>query len=505
MNPPMPPGPERFPEHHDAELLQALLDAAREEREEEHRQLIDAQAFINSIIGHPLYRTARRGVHLVRRGRGEQGPGGRSGGGRGGAGRSGAGRSGAVVAGSGTELAAAHALTQPRTDSILVDCGALDESMRSGISRVTIRMFQELWSQTGGHADLVRADGGVLIRDLTYEALLLQGMSPRGDVLPVPITGLVSARVTPESAAASWWAAVAQYRQQGGGRYLHMVHDLLPISVPEFFDRNLRGYFPLWLTAVLDHADTVLTNSQATTDDLLAWGQVHGRPPGRMPPVCMIPMGADLPVPDGGATSTRAGGPADDVGRGESHQATGTRPAADAGDSAGATGDRARRVLVVGTVEPRKGVEAVIDAAQALAQHSVEVDIVLVGARGWIGPTTLARLEAADTGDLPLRWIRNVDDAELRQHYAQAHLLLAPSRAEGYGLPVVEALAQGVPVLARDIPVFREIGGDEIAYFASDAALPEAILDALAHPRPAPPPPHTWHDTATTVLAQLAR
>ena len=455
----------RFPDHEDPELLQALLAAAREEREDEHQQLVDAQAFINSIIGHPLYRTARRGVHLVRGSRGRRGhadPGGDSGG-------TGGASGGAAASQASTDPTLTHALTPPRTDSILVDCGALDESMRSGISRVTIRMFQELWSQTGGQADLVRAVGGVLRRDLTYEALLLEGLSPRGEIAEAPITGLVSARVTPQAAATSWWAAAATYRREGGGRYLHMVHDLLPISVPEFFDRNLRGYFPQWLTMVVDNADVVLANSQATTDDLLAWGVVHQRPPGRMPPICVIPMGADLPV----------------------------------GDVATAAAKSGTQVLVVGTVEPRKGVEAVIDAAEALAARDSGVQIVLVGARGWIGPTTLARLEAADAGDLPLRWIRDVDDAELAQQYAAADLLLAPSRAEGYGLPVVEALAHGVPVLARDIPVFREICGDQIAYFDRDAELPDAILGALAHPRPAPPPPHTWSDTATTVIAQL--
>lgn len=460
MNQPPTPEGERFGEHRDPELLQALLDAAREEREEEHRQLIDAQAFINSIIEHPLYRTARRGVRLVRGDRTARAADG------GHTASQGVDSTSRVV-----DRLAEHALTSPGVDSVLVDCGALDESMRSGISRVTIRMFQELWSATGGHAELVRADGGVLRRDLTYEALLLDGMSPLGDAATRPLTGLVSVRVTPESAAASWWTAVARYRAQGGGRYLHMVHDLLPITVPEFFDRNLRWYFPQFLTAVLDHADVVLTNSHATTDDLLGWARAHERPPGHMPPVEVLPMGADLPASDPDEALEKSG----------------------------------KRVLVVGTVEPRKGVEAVIDAAEALGAGSADVEIVLVGARGWIGPSTLARLEAADGGDLPLRWVRDVDDAALAQHYAEADLLLAPSRAEGYGLPVVEALAHGVPVLARDIPVFREICGDEIAYFPSDAALPAAILDALAHPRPAPPPPHTWADTAATVITLLQR
>ena len=479
MNATQPSGSDRFAAHQDPELLQALLSAAREEREDEHRQLMDAQAFINSIIDHPLYRSARRGVRLVRKGRSKSGK------------PEAASTASGDTAAPKVDPAMEHALTSPGADSILVDCGPLDESMRSGISRVTIRLFQELWSATGGRAELVRAVGGVLRRDLTYEAALLAGMSPRGEALGEPITGLISVRVTPQAELASWRSAVVQYRAGGGGRYLHMVHDLLPITVPEFFDRNLRGYFPDWLTAVLDEADTVLTNSQATTDDLLAWGQLHGRPPGRMPPVCVVPMGADLAenAPSGASGDGEEGG-----------SAKPDEPAA--GDPVGRP---VQRVLVVGTVEPRKGVEAVVDAAEVLSERGADVDIVLVGARGWIGAHTLARLEAADAADVPLRWVRDVDDAALQRHYAQADLLLAPSRAEGYGLPVVEALAHGVPVLARDIPVFREICGDAIAYFPSDAALPDAILAALADPRAAPPPPHSWTDTARTVITELQR
>ena len=103
-----------------------------------------------------------------------------------------------------------------------------------------------------------------------------------------------------------------------------------------------------------------------------------------------------------------------------------------------------------------------------------------MGARGWIGEPTLQRLSQLDAGPQPLRWLAGASDEQLLECYRTADLLLAPSRAEGFGLPIVEAQALGVPVLARDIPVFREVGGDQASYFTGDASLPDAISAALS-------------------------
>ena len=60
----------------------------------------------------------------------------------------------------------------------------------------------------------------------------------------------------------------------------------------------------------------------------------------------------------------------------------------------------------------------------------------------------------------PLTWLRDASDEELRLEYLEADLLVMASRGEGFGLPIVEALAHGTPVVARDLPVFRELLGD---------------------------------------------
>ena len=121
-------------------------------------------------------------------------------------------------------------------------------------------------------------------------------------------------------------------------------------------------------------------------------------------------------------------------------------------------------VLFVGTLEPRK------DVRTLLAAHSLLPDappLVLVGPPGW-GEQVDVR-GAVTPGYL--------DDEALRPVVAGASALVLPSRDEGFGLPLLEALAAGTPVVASDLPVLREVGGDQVAYAAVGDA--EAFADAL--------------------------
>ncbi len=137
-------------------------------------------------------------------------------------------------------------------------------------------------------------------------------------------------------------------------------------------------------------------------------------------------------------------------------------------------------VLFVGTLEPRK------DLPTLLAAHRLLPDappLVLVGPPGWG--------ERVDvSGCLTPGYL---DDAALRSVVARASALVLPSRDEGFGLPVLEALAAGTPVLASDLPVLREVGGEHARYAA--VGDPEAFADALRRlleDPPDPAPGRTW-------------
>ena len=126
------------------------------------------------------------------------------------------------------------------------------------------------------------------------------------------------------------------------------------------------------------------------------------------------------------------------------------------------------RLLTVGTLEPRKGLDVVAAALPPLRAAGIEVAWRLVGRQGW-GDVALPE---------GLEVLGAVDDAELRTLYASTDVLVAPSLMEGFDLPVAEALAAGCAVVASDIPVHREVFGDDAVLVpAGDAG---ALVTALA-------------------------
>jgi glycosyltransferase involved in cell wall biosynthesis len=141
-----------------------------------------------------------------------------------------------------------------------------------------------------------------------------------------------------------------------------------------------------------------------------------------------------------------------------------------------------RYVLAVGTVEPRKGLPVLIDAMAR--PQAPDVPLVVVGPRGWGGvdPHTLAASHALAPGRL--RVLGRLTDPELATVLHRAAALAAPSFAEGFGLPVVEAMAAGVPVVHSDAPALVEVaGGTGTTVPRGDpVALAAALRGVLADP-----------------------
>lgn len=356
----------------------------------------------------------------------------------------------------------------PCPQGLLVDVSPLDESARSGIARVTIELARAL--ALHGGVTLVRATDAGFVVDHRHTAEVWPTGAPAGDKRAGPPL-LLSAAVQPGNAMSAWQRSVAQVHT-AGGRYVQIVHDLIPITHPDFFPGGMRRHFPEWLELVVGDADVVLCDSNATRRDLSAWVADQGVAV-RVPEFGVITLAPFLASheparPDPTAT---------------------TRPA---------------HILTVGTVEPRKGVECVWAAAQELRGHEPAITFTVAGSPGWGCDGLIARLRDSHRDpSVPLTWLERVDDSTLARLYQSADLVLQPSRAEGFGLPLAEATALQVPVLARDLPVFREIVADDRSFFATDADLVPALLDRLSDREPAMAvrPGWSWADTATEVLA----
>ena len=126
--------------------------------------------------------------------------------------------------------------------------------------------------------------------------------------------------------------------------------------------------------------------------------------------------------------------------------------------------------LVVGTVEPRKGHAQTIDAFDLLWMAGAHVKLVLVGKPGWMTDHMTRRIREHAENGKRLLWFERASDELLQRLYDACTVLLAPSEAEGFGLPLIEASRHGMPILCRDLPVFREVAGEHASYFSGYAA-----------------------------------
>ena len=124
--------------------------------------------------------------------------------------------------------------------------------------------------------------------------------------------------------------------------------------------------------------------------------------------------------------------------------------------------------LMVSTIEPRKNHTYLLDAFDELWKHDQRIALVVIGAVGWKSESFLERIQHHPELDKRLFMFNGLSDTSLEYAYQHSKALVFTSKEEGFGLPIVEALQRGLPVMASDIPVFREIGEEYCAYFKLD-------------------------------------
>ncbi|WP_377701866.1 glycosyltransferase family 4 protein [Pseudoduganella sp. UC29_71] len=251
-------------------------------------------------------------------------------------------------------------------------------------------------------------------------------------------------------------------RRHGVAVYF-VVYDLLPVTMPTMFSAGASPWFARWLDTVAGSADGLLCISRAVADQLLDWLEQHpatNRGPLR---IGHFHPGADLDEAPG-ATAPLSG----------EEQALLDK----------LQGSPA--LLMVGTLEPRKMHAEALDAFELLWHGAGEADaaapvLVIVGKQGWMTEQLAERLAQHHEQGKRLFWLRHASDAMLLALYRHSSALLAASSGEGFGLPLVEAARHGLPLIVRDIPVFREVCGSHAAYFSGGSAeLAAALQDWLA-------------------------
>lgn len=208
-------------------------------------------------------------------------------------------------------------------------------------------------------------------------------------------------------------------------RPVFMVHDLIPITHPEYCRAGEAQRHERRIAAMLRCGAGLITNSKATEHVLRRHADTQGLP---MPPAVAAPLaGVSLP---GGRDQPMLDAP---------------------------------YFVMLGTIEPRKNHALMLKCWRMLAeqwQSGPMPRLVLIGQRGWNVEHVDSLLNRGAAAQTFVVERSRCSDTELATWLRHARALLFPSFAEGYGLPLAEALAHGTPVIASDLPVFREIAGD---------------------------------------------
>jgi glycosyltransferase involved in cell wall biosynthesis len=263
-----------------------------------------------------------------------------------------------------------------------------------------------------------------------------------------------------------------------------VVNDLIPVDHPDLAPEGTPILMDKWLRRVVPHASGMLGISRTVARDLCAHlGSIGLVPP---PRIDHFYLGAGLDY--GGERRGQLGAIA--------------QACVDPGGGV---------YLAVGTVEPRKNHRLVLDVFERLWADGIAARLLIFGRLGWRSDELARRIrQHAQFGRL-LVWFESGSDAELDHAYRHASALIFASSCEGFGLPLVEAMHYGLPVIASDIDVFREIGADYPTYFdLADARTLEQALrhrrtsDASATPRSAPAREWlSWADSARMLLEKV--
>ncbi len=369
---------------------------------------------------------------------------------------------------------------------ILVDITNITKNdLRTGIERVTRGVLMALLTDPpyGFRIEPVRAfeDGYVYARRYVSNSLGLSERELTDDKIEVRHGDIFLGVDWPADvfpSLRSWF----REKQRQGMRTAFVIYDLIAISRPDFFPPELAPMMLRWLKSVAEIADGVVCISRTVADEIFEWlSEAHLR---RYLPLSIgfFQLGSDL----------HASLPTKGLPKGSSIllQKMRSRPS----------------FLMVGTLEPRKGHRQMLAAMEILWTQGLDVNLVIVGKKGWMMNEFAEGTLNHPEYNKRLFWLQAISDEMLDAVYGAARSLVAPSEGEGFGLPLVEAAQYGLPIIARDLPVFREVAGNHAFYFQGlePSALANAIQRWLALGRAQPTSSGiqclTWKESSAQLL-----
>jgi alpha-1,2-rhamnosyltransferase len=253
----------------------------------------------------------------------------------------------------------------------------------------------------------------------------------------------------------SWHAnffPLAEQLKRDGVGIVSVIYDLIPLTHPQFCDAGLVTVFNDWFDWIARTADGYVAISTTIRD------QVRQEMLRRIGPQQVqqrwfdyFHLGSELDLSD----------PRSEVDRGLLQMFKTPEPV----------------FLMVSTIEPRKNHGYLLDAFERAWAVGSKARLCIAGKIGWKCDALIERIRQHPELNQRLFMFNTLSDRSLEHAYSHATALVFPSYVEGFGLPLVEAMQRGLPAMGSDIPVFREIGGDYMAYF--DLADPQSLANLV--------------------------
>ena len=277
-----------------------------------------------------------------------------------------------------------------------------------------------------------------------------------------------------------------QYLRDLGVNVHFIIYDILLINHPEWWPSGANHGFEKWVQVLLNISDTIHCISKDVAINVHNYIQDNSLTV--EPKVKYFHLGADI-----------------------SHSMPSKGLASNASQILNLL-SKTPTFLTVGTIEPRKGHKQTLEAFEKLWQQQIDVNLVIVGKQGWLVEEFIEKLRTHPMLNKKLFWLDSISDEYLESVYQQAICLLATSEGEGFGLPLIEAAQKKLAIIARDMPVFREVAKEYAFYFPNTTdseQLAQSIKQWLAlfninrHPKSDDMPWLTWEKSTQSLVDNL--
>jgi len=318
---------------------------------------------------------------------------------------------------------------QLRTRIFLVLTDEITKTYVDGILRVSSNLYHEFSEKSNSALIPVIRKGSNFyvasklgLMDANYQEIFQKFDLDMGIVVPnqqdlVIFPGMDGSLQEAEATLSTW--------KRQGIRIITIVHDVLPLSNPELFEEWFPGVFEKWIRTSLQVSTDIVFDSQVSYDSGISFLRSNSN--GYLHTHVVTPV---VRIPSKLMESKR----------------------------------NLNWYVMLGTIEPRKGHSLVLDEFEKLWQLGVDAKLIILGRVGWKSEQVVTRINELIRNGLDVTWLESPTDDVVNFFLTVAGTIICSSSHEGFCMPGLEAHAMGLKVIARDIPVYREVLSD-FAYF----------------------------------------